>query len=211
MPAPQPIVLVAPTAPPPAQVRLESGLVALPDGTGPALAVAHPIVIDWGAPREIGGVRLEWQEDQPHAGVLESSADGEHYTTLSRYGGRGRIDWVAFDAREDRYWRLRPDAAPATQALVSVTPEAADFGEDPNRRLIAIARERPPGEYPRGFLAQTAWTVLGVPGGGDESALLSEDGAFEFGVGAPSVDAFVSIAGRPAREAAVTACPTSIG
>jgi len=193
---------VAPTSAPQPQVRMESGVVDLPDGTGPALAVAQPLVIDWGAPREIGGVRLEWQGDQPHAGTLESSADGEHYTTLSRYGGRGRVDWLAFAATEDRYWRMRPDEAPAPQALISVKPQAADFGEDPNRRLIAIARERPPGEYPRGLVAQTAWTVLGVPGGGDESALLSEDGAFELGVGAPSVDAFVSIAGRPLREVA---------
>jgi hypothetical protein len=195
---------VAPALPPMAQVRTESGVTGLPDGTGASLPVAAPVVIDWGAPREIGGVRLEWKDGQPHAGDLESSADGEHYTPLVHYAGRGRVDWVGFAATEDRYWRLKPDAAPGPQALVSVTPQAADFGEDPNRRLIAIARERPAGEYPRGFLAQTAWTVVGVPGGGDDSALLSEDGAFEVGVGAPSVDAFVSVDGTTRWDASAS-------
>ena len=188
---------VAPRTQPTPQVRTELGFTNLPDGSGAALSLVNPLVIDWGAPREIGGVRLEWQHDQPHSGELESSADGDHYTPLAHVSGRGRVDWVPFAATEDRYWRLRVAAAPGPQALVSVTPQAADFGEDPNRRLIAIAHERPVGEYPRGFLAQTAWTVVGVPGGGDDSALLSEDGAFEVGVGAPSIDAFVSIDGEP--------------
>ena len=126
---------------------------------------------------------------------LEASRDGTRWTVLSNVVGEGAVDWVAFPVTEARYWRLTPGAGEAG-TLVAFAPQAADFADNPTTRLNAIAHERPRGEYPRGMREQTAWTLVGGPSHRNESGLLSEDGAYEWGVGAPSVEPFLVIDGR---------------
>ena len=64
----------------------------------------------------------------------------------------------------------------------------------------SLAADAPRGHLPRAFVGeQNYWTLVGVDGGGERSALLSEDGALEVGRGGFSVEPAVrdSTAGAP--------------
>ena len=186
----------APAQPPPVTVLQGAQRVLLSALSTVPLPVTAPLVIDWGFVQESGGARVQWQAAGPHHYTLEHSVDGLEYTPMADITGAGRVDWVDFPATDAQYWRLRPAAdTPDLGRLVALAPQPGAFGEDPNHRIAAIARERPRGEYPRGWLEQTAWTVLGMPEGGVDTDLLSEDGAFELGVGGPSLESFLTIDG----------------
>ena len=63
-----------------------------------------------------------------------------------------------------------------------------------NAMLAELAREAPRGDLPRSFLGeQNYWTLVGVDGGGQRSALISEDGALEIGRGGFSVEPSVQL------------------
>src|SRR6185503_12946316 len=65
------------------------------------------------------------------------------------------------------------------------------FGASANAFFQALARESPRGTYPRGMSGeQPTWTLVGVDGG-EDSALLSEDGALEVARGGFSIEPFV--------------------
>jgi hypothetical protein len=78
------------------------------------------------------------------------------------------------------------------------------FADTGNALFEAVAREAPRGDYPRGFSGeQVYWTVVGLDGGESE-VLVSEDGAVELGVGAPSLEPFLLVDGRFASWSDVT-------
>jgi hypothetical protein len=63
-----------------------------------------------------------------------------------------------------------------------------------NAVLADLAADARRGDLPRAFLGeQNYWTLVGVDGGGERSALLSEDGALEVGRGGFSVDPAVML------------------
>ena len=67
----------------------------------------------------------------------------------------------------------------------------------PNAFFENLAKTARRGLYPRGFSGeQSYWTVVGVDGGGANSALISEDGAVELSRGGFSVEPFLMTDGR---------------
>jgi len=60
---------------------------------------------------------------------------------------------------------------------------------------MALAKEAPRGNYPRGFVEQPYWTVVGIDGG-PTPALISEDGALQPGKNSFSIEPFLRIGGR---------------
>src|SRR5262249_19827599 len=90
------------------------------------------------------------------------------------------------------------------------TVEPPEFGATWNAFFGAIARHSPRGRYPRGLRGEMSrWAVVGTAGG-DEEALLSEDGGVEIGAGEPSLEPFLRIDGRLWSWADVAAQPSLV-
>ena len=117
---------------------------------------------------------------------LTHSAAIEFVVSSGRDGGKGRVDFDELTIRA-----LPPEENP------SLPPT-------PNQALQAAARKAPRGAYPRGFVEQTYWTIVGIDGG-VAPALISEDGAIEPKPGGWSIEPFLVIGDRRITWADVTA------
>ena len=155
-------------------------------------AHAGALDIDLRQPREFNGLALRWPP-QPRGldyDVLASD-DGARWRTLrSVRGSDGGVDALWLPEEETRWLRVRSPRG--TRPLV----ELRDYRQWPdfNAVLAELARAAPRGHLPRAFLGeQNYWTVVGVDGGGERSALLSEDGALEIGRGGFSVEPAVRL------------------
>lgn len=168
----------------------------------PAAGKPQQLVIDLGVEREFGGLILHWQ-GRRHARAydVELSTDGRQWQIVRRVSvGNGGDDSLRLPESEARYIRLTlrdgPGAA-AGYALAEVELKDLAFGATPNQFIAAVAQTAPRGLYPRGFSGQqTYWTLVGVDGGGDHSALISEDGALEAKQGGFSLEPFVQDGGK---------------
>ncbi|TWI65254.1 F5/8 type C domain-containing protein [Pseudoduganella lurida] len=164
-------------------------------GRGPQEAT-----VDLGAVREFGGLVLRWQPGR-HASRYEValSVDGHTWQTVRTVrDGNGGSDPLLLTESEARYVRIRlPDSPPAGYALAGLEVKELAFGATPNAFIDALSAEAPRGRYPRGFTKeQPYWTLVGVDGGADHSALLSEDGAIETVRGGFSLEPFVRADGK---------------
>ena len=160
----------------------------------PAQGPEQQLTLDFGQPREFGGLMLRWQ---PQAFAsrydVQFSADGRQWQTVrSVVAGRGGPDALLLPDAETRYVRLALHDGPAhAYALSEIEVRDLAFGASPNAFFEAIARESPPGRFPRGFSGQQSyWTIVGIDGGTD-TGLLSEDGALEVAQGGFSIEPFV--------------------
>lgn len=163
-----------------------------------APAGRRSITFDLGAPREFGGVELAWADGR-HAvdyDVLLSD-DGADWRRARRVtGGNGGVDPLLMTESEARYLRLDlRRAAGRGYALADIRFHEPAWGETPNAFIEALAAAAPRGQYPRGFLEQSYWTLVGADGAAD-SALISEDGAVEVGKSGFSIEPFVRTGGR---------------
>jgi hypothetical protein len=160
----------------------------------PRAGAAQTLTVDFHQPREFGGLALRWL-----AGAYASrydvqfSDDGLQWRTVRTVvAGRGGPDALMLPEAETRFLRLALHDGPArAYALAELEIKDLAFGASPNAFFEALARESPRGTYPRGFSGeQTAWTLVGIDGG-EQSGLLSEDGALEVAKGAFSIEPFV--------------------
>jgi F5/8 type C domain len=160
----------------------------------PAAGRAQELTVDFGLPRELGGLIVRWLEHL-HASryEVELSGDGVRWRTMGRVAqGTGGPDaWLLPDA-EARFLRLALHDGPAgAYGLAELEIKDAAFGASPNAFFQALARESARGVYPRGLSGEQAyWTVVGIDGGRDRG-LLSEDGALEVAPGGFSIEPFV--------------------
>lgn len=146
------------------------------------------LLVDFQRPREFNGLWLDWPGNARSFGYrVQGSMDGRRWTDLRQVAGSATGPQALFlPEQEWRHLRLdypRGQAAPALQLR--------DAGQWPDRNAVvaALAAALPRGELPRAFVGeQNYWTVIGVDGGAQRSALMSEDGALELGRGGPSVE-----------------------
>jgi hypothetical protein len=157
------------------------------------------LTLDFGEPREFGGLVLRWE---PHLFAsrydVQLSDDGRTWQTVrSVTSGRGAVDPLLLPEAEARYVRIAMHDGPArAYALAEVEVRDLAFGATPNAFFEAVAREFPRGYFPRSFSGQQSyWTIVGVDGGSD-SGLLSEDGALEVARSGFSIEPFVKIGER---------------
>jgi hypothetical protein len=154
---------------------------------------AQALTLDFGRPREFGGLILRWAEGA-HATVydVELSDDGRAWrTSRSVTEGNGGSDPLMMTESEARYLRLRLKGGPGpAYALNELEVKDLAFGANANSFISALANESPRGTFPRGYSEQPYWTLVGVDGGAN-SGLMGEDGAVEIGKGGPSVEPFV--------------------
>jgi hypothetical protein len=162
----------------------------------PAAGPAQTLTIDFQRPREFGGLIVRWvgRAYAAHYDV-QFSDDGVRWNTVRRItDGRGGPDAVWLPEAETRFLRLALHDGPArTYGLAELEIKDLAFGASANAFFQALAREAPRGAYPRGMSGEaTTWTVVGTDGG-DECALLSEDGALEIAKGGFSIEPFVVV------------------
>jgi len=151
--------------------------------------------LDLGYPREFGGLVLRWAESPAsHYDVALSNDRASWHVVREVTEGNGGRDALLLAESEARYVRLALHRGPAAgYALAEVEVKDLAFGATPNAFIDALAREVPRGRYPRAFAGeQSYWTLVGVDGG-NESGLLSEDGALEVGRGRFSIEPFVRL------------------
>ena len=162
--------------------------------------------IDFGRPREFGGLVLDWSKNAYASRYeVQFSDDGRKWRTVRRVteGGGGRAALLLTES-ETRYLRLLLQDGPRREyALNELVVEDIAFGASPNAFFTALARDARRGDFPRGFSGeQGAWTLVGVDGGHD-TGLLSEDGALEIGRAGFTLEPFVVERGKVATWADV--------
>jgi hypothetical protein len=160
----------------------------------PASGPEQWLTLDFGQPREFGGLVLRW-----HPGLRASrydvqvSDDARDWRTVRNVdAGRVDMDALLLPESDARYVRLLLHDGPArAYALDEVEIRDLAFGASPNAFFESVAREYPRGGFPRAFSGQQSyWTIVGVDGGSD-TGLLSEDGTLEVAKGGFSVEPFV--------------------
>ena len=165
----------------------------------PAAGPEQFLALDFGEPREFGGLVLRWQPGLFASRYdVQFSDDGQQWRTVrSVTTGRGDLDPLLLPEAETRHVRLLLHDGPArAYAMSEVEVRDLAFGASPNAFFEAVAREFPRGYFPRGFSGQQSyWTIVGVDGGSD-SGLLSEDGALEVAKSGFSIEPFVRVDSR---------------
>ncbi|HSS69770.1 MAG TPA: discoidin domain-containing protein [Casimicrobiaceae bacterium] len=178
--------------------------------TDPRAGAEQYLTVDFGMPREFGGLILHWMSDAYASRYdVQFSNDSVQWVTMRKVeGSRGGPDALMLPGAETRFLRLALHEGPANcYALAEMEIEDVAFGESPNAFFTALAREAPRGAYPRGFSGeQSYWTLVGIDGG-HESGLLSEDGALETARGGFSIEPFVVVDSRVMTWADVDARP----
>ena len=160
----------------------------------PAAGAEQTFVVDFGRPREFGGLILRWMKGAYASRYdVQFSDDGVRWETVrSITGGTGGPDALALPEAEARYLRLALHEGPArSYGLAELEIKELAFGASPNAFFEAVARDSPRGYFPRGFSGeQPCWTLVGVDGG-SETGLLSEDGALEVARGGFTIEPFI--------------------
>ena len=164
------------------------------------------LTIDFGQPREFGGIVIGWGAGAAATRFdVQLSDDGASWRTVRRVqDGSGGASALMLTEAEARYLRLAMHAGEGGRyriETIEVKPLA--FGASANAFFQALAKSGPPGHYPRGMSGQQSyWTVLGVDGG-HETGLLSEDGALEVARAGFTIEPFVVAGGKLASWADV--------
>ncbi|HEY8517311.1 MAG TPA: discoidin domain-containing protein [Candidatus Binatia bacterium] len=153
------------------------------------------LLLDFRAPRELGGIIIDWdREDFPTVYRVELSDDGEHWVTGYRSEtGTGRRAYIYLRDAETRYLRLvfEKSSREHGYGIRGISIQPVSFSATPNHFFSAIASEAVPGFFPKYFgNVQTYWTVVGVPGDAYE-ALINEEGMVEVDQGAFSIEPFL--------------------
>jgi F5/8 type C domain len=191
---PAPVVRASSSLPGAEASRALDGSVATAWKSDPAAGPIQDLTIDFQRPREFGGLTVRWlAETYASRYDVQFSDDGTRWRTVRRVvGGRGGPDAVFLPEAETRFLRLALHDGPAhAYGLAELEIRDLAFGASPNAFFQAVAHDWPRGAYPRGVSGeQTAWTIVGVDGG-DESGLLSEDGALEVAKGSFSIEPLV--------------------
>ena len=172
--------------------------------TGKLSRGANAWTYDLGRVREFGGAILRWDAGAPVADyAIELSEDGRAWRMLREVrGSDGGEDPVAMPEAEARWLRVRL-LSRASAVLREVALQPLAFAAIPNDFVKAVAARAPRGTFPRGFSGeQPYWTIVGVDGG-REQGLIGEDGAIELAKGAPSIEPFVVVDGKPVGWAGV--------
>lgn len=156
------------------------------------------VTFDLGALREFSGLELRWLQGE-HARDYDVSLsdDGQSWRVVRHVvDGDGGVDTLLMANSEARFLRLdmKRGAGPR-YGLANIAFQPPEWAQTPNAFVEVLARSATRGVYPRGFVEQSYWTLIGVDGAAD-NALMSEDGAIEIGQGGFSIEPFVRVGGR---------------
>ena len=151
---------------------------------------ATTMTFDFTAPRELGGIVIDWTKPASDYDV-EISDDASNWTTAYRVrGGKGGRDFIALPDVETRYLRIRMLKSGARIRNVSIQP--ASWSSTSTEFFSNVARAQKRGVYPRYLYGeQSYWTIVGADGA-DNEALINEDGAIEPFAGGFMIEPFLT-------------------
>jgi hypothetical protein len=166
-----------------------SGWIPRPDDARPWIAV------DFTEASRLGGLIIDWRDGAPASGFrVRASSRGPRWRTLyatPRAGGAR--SYVYLPNLKTRLLRLEFNA-PLAGAILH--PQSFEFARSIEAFWYSIARNEPPGWYPRWLhREQTLWTPIGTANG-THCALMNEEGAVELAPGAFSIEPMVAIDGQ---------------
>ncbi|MCC6850143.1 MAG: discoidin domain-containing protein [Deltaproteobacteria bacterium] len=163
------------------------------------LAAEQWLQLDFGKPREYGGLVVDW--DPEHYATtyrVEVSDDAEAWTVAyASTAGSGGRSYVYLPDGESRYLRLA--LAQSSQGkgyeIRSLAVQPIAFSTSPNQFFEAVAAGAFRGTYPKYFTGrQSYWTVVGARDD-DHEALVSEEGIVEVDKGAFTIEPFLYVDG----------------
>ena len=166
-----------------------------------ALSEEQWLLLDFLTVREYGGLVIDWDpQDYAVDYAVQASDDGETWQDLYQVrNGNGQRDYLYLPDAESRYLRLNLQRSSREQgyAMRRLQVQSYEFSTSPSQFFNQIARDAPRGYYPRYFQdEQSYWTLVGVSGGGGQSALLSQDGILEVDKGGFTLEPFLFTEGR---------------
>jgi F5/8 type C domain/Bacterial alpha-L-rhamnosidase 6 hairpin glycosidase domain len=157
--------------------------------------------IDFRQVREFGGMVIDWDEkDFARNYEIQISEDKTNWTTLrSVQDSNGGRDYLFLPETESRYVQIRLLNSNSANGygIREIEIKPLEFASSPNAFFTAIAKDAPPGFYPRAFAGELSyWTVLGGVDGDFDEGLLNEDGALEPTVTSYSIEPFLWVDGH---------------
>ncbi len=154
--------------------------------------------LDFGLAREFNGITLQWPARARGLNYdVLASDDGRVWRMLRKVrGSDGGLDALFLPESETRHLRVRwRQHVHGSAARPQVLLQSATQWPTLNAAVATLAADAPPGDLPRAFVGQqNYWTLVGVDGGGERSALISEDGALEVGRGGYSLEPSIQLA-----------------
>jgi hypothetical protein len=155
---------------------------------------AQTLTVDFQHMREYGGLVLVWDSASRAIDYdVEVSQDGVAYQIVrSVRGGAGPRDYLYLPETESRWLRLRlQSGVAATYVLRELLVQPIEWAGSRNTLFETVAADALRGHYPKYLTRQQSyWTVIGL-NGGDEEALINEEGAVEVGSSAFAVEPFL--------------------
>jgi hypothetical protein len=173
------------------------------EGWRPAADDRAPrLALDLGGTCEIGGVTLELTgqngvDSRAHVRVATAEEGGEFGEEVPGYVSAGGHVFVPLPERDAQRARVRFEGGSGGDwGVRAARVRGPEFAATPSDFVRSIAGAVKPGRWPRQFLGrQSYWTVVGLAGGEDE-ALINEEGQVELWDRGPSLEAFVFARGR---------------
>ncbi len=163
-------------------------------------AAAQWLLVDFQQEREYGGLVIHWEKDwQARAFAVQISSNCAQWQTVYSTSQAGsERNYIYSPQTVSRYLRL--DLCQSRQAqgfgIVGIEIRPYDFSRSINAFFEAIAREQPPGFYPKYLLGrQTYWTPVGT-GEDVTQALFNEEGMVEIDKGTCSIEPFLYADGK---------------
>src|SRR6185437_15618713 len=142
---------------------------------------------------------IDWLPDlEANRYTVRTSEDGRDWRTVREVtAGAGGRDWLALPDTDARYVRFDLQGGPNWRyGIRDITLKPLAFAATPNAFLSSVAADLPRGALPRAYVGeQPYWTLLGLDGG-QEQALISEDGALEPAKGSFSIEPFIRLDGK---------------
>ncbi len=171
-------------------------------------AAAQWLLIDFQQEREYGGLVIHWEKGwQARTFAVQISSDGARWQTVYSTNQAGsERNYLYLPQTVSRYLRLDLNQSSEGQGfgIVGIEVRPYDFSRSINAFFEAIAKEQPPGFYPKYLLGrQTYWTPVGT-GEDVTQALCNEEGMVEVDKGSFSIEPFLYVAGRLITWADVT-------
>ena len=161
---------------------------------------AQWLSLDFGGPRSLGGLVLDWSRtDWPVDYDVQTSDDGRAWTVARQVrgsgGGRRYIHLPRAEPRQVRL-ALRRSSRGTRYALSAFRILSDSVASTRSAFLERVAEGSAPDAWPRPLAGQQSyWTVVGLPRD-EHDALFSEDGSVESRPGGFSIEPFLYADGR---------------